>query len=105
MLRPRWGAATRLAAETGALYGYDPSDPREHLFMVGVLGRASAGTPASKLAAQRELHRLSQALARGAAWTTLDNNAITVVVTKLYQQLGERLTSSSWARRHQPSGC
>ena len=79
-------------AETSALYGYDPNDPAEQLFMVGVLGAATAGTQAGKAVAQRELYELAQALARNAPWTTLSKNRIAQMVEKVYQELGQRLT-------------
>jgi hypothetical protein len=40
--------ASRLTAETGAAYGYDPTDPKEKIFVAGVLGLATAGTEAAK---------------------------------------------------------
>jgi hypothetical protein len=85
-------AATRLVAETAALYGYDPTDPAEQLYMTGVLGAATAGTEAGKLTAQRELHQLAQALARNATWTNLNKNRIAQVVAKVYERLGYRLS-------------
>lgn len=85
-------ATSRVVAETGALYGYDPNDPAEQIFMTGVLGVATAGTHAGKAAAQRELYQLAQALARNAPWTTLAKNRMTQLVAKVYDQLGQRLT-------------
>jgi hypothetical protein len=84
--------SSRVVAETSALYGYDPNDPAEQLFMAGVLGAATAGTQAGKAAAQRELHALAQALAINAPWTILNQNHITRIVAKVYKKLGERLT-------------
>lgn len=84
--------SSRVVAETSALYGYDPNDPAEQLFMGGVLAAATAGTQAGKAAAQKELHQLAQALAVNAPWTTLNTSHITKVVSKVYERLGERLT-------------
>ncbi len=85
-------AGSRIIAETAALYGYDPNDPAEQMYMAGVLGAATAGTQTGKMAAQRELHKLAYSLARNAPWTTLGKNRITPIVARVYQQLGHRLT-------------
>jgi EcsC protein family len=83
--------ASRLAAETGAAYGYDPNDPAEKLFVAGVLGVATASTEAAKLAAYQELSQLTQMLARRATWEALNSNQIVKILTKLYSALGFKL--------------
>ena len=56
--------SSRLIAEVGAAYGYDPEHPQEKLFIAGVLGAATAGGEGAKWAAYQELSTLTQKLAR-----------------------------------------
>lgn len=85
-------AASRIVAETSALYGYDPNDPAEQVFMTGVLGAATAGSEGAKLAAQRELRELAKLLARRAPYRLLDKSVFTHVVRKTYAKLGDKMT-------------
>jgi hypothetical protein len=83
--------ASRLAAETGAAYGYDPDEPKEKIFVAGVLGLATAGTESAKWAAYQELSQLTQMLARKATWERLNANQIASILAKVYKALGFRL--------------
>jgi hypothetical protein len=84
--------ASRIVAETSALYGYDPNDPAEQLFMTGVLGAATATSEGAKLAAQRELRELAKLLARRAPYRLLDKSVFTQVVRRAYAKLGDKMT-------------
>lgn len=85
-------AASRIVAETSALYGYDPNDPAEQVFMTGILGAATASSEGAKFAAHRELHELARLLARKAPYRILDKRVFTHVVRKAYAKLGEKMT-------------
>ena len=85
-------AASRIVAETSALYGYDPNDPAEQVFMTGVLGAATATSEGAKLAAQRELRELAMLLARRAPYRLLDKSVFTQVVRRAYAKLGDKMT-------------
>ncbi len=84
--------ASRIVAETSALYGYDPNDPAEQVFMTGVLGAATATSEGAKLAAQRELRELAKLLARRAPYRLLDKSVFTHVVRRAYAKLGDKMT-------------
>jgi len=84
--------SSRIVAETSALYGYDPNDPVEQVFMTGVLGAATAGSEGAKLAAQRELRELAKLLARRQPYRLLDEHVFTHVVRRAYAKLGDRMT-------------
>lgn len=88
-------AATRIVAETGMYYGYDPLDPEEQVIIAAILTMASAETEGGKLVTYREFNQLVQALARSASWEQLGKNQITKVVARVYRFLGERLTKKS----------
>jgi hypothetical protein len=76
--------ATRIVAETGMYYGYDPFDPEEQVIIAAILTMASAETEGSKLVTYREF-----------SWEQLGKNQITKVVARVYRFLGERLTKKS----------
>jgi hypothetical protein len=86
------GAAARVVAETAALYGYDPNDPGEELFMTSVLGVATAGSQGAKLTAHRELNHVAGLLARRATKATLRETNLARVLSKVWPRLVERLT-------------
>jgi hypothetical protein len=88
-------AATRIVAETGMYYGYDPFDPEEQVIIAAILTLGSAETEGGKLVAYREFNHLVQALARSATWEQLGKNQITKVVARVYRFLGERLTKKA----------
>lgn len=84
--------SSRIVAETSALYGYDPNDPAEQVFMTGVLGAATATSDGTKLAAQRQLRELAKLLARRQPYRLLDKHAFTHVVRQAYARLGDKMT-------------
>ena len=85
-------ATSRIVAETSALYGYDPTDPAEQVFMTGVLGAATATSEGTKLAAQRQLRELAKLLARREPYRLLDKHVFTHVVRRAYAKLGDKMT-------------
>jgi hypothetical protein len=84
--------SSRIVAETSALYGYDPNDPAEQVFMTSVLGAATAASEGAKLAAQRELRELAKLLARRQPYRLLDKHVFTHVVRRAYGKLGDTMT-------------
>lgn len=86
------GAAARVVAATAALYGYDPNDPGEELFMASVLGVATAGSQGAKITAHRELNHVSGLLARRATKAALSETNLVRVLSKVWPRLVERLT-------------
>jgi hypothetical protein len=86
--------ASRIVAETSALYGYDPNDPAAQVFVTGVLGAATATSEGAKLAAQRELRELAKLLARRAPYRLLDKSVFTQVVRRAYAKLGDKMTQA-----------
>ena len=84
--------ASRIVAETSALYGYDPNDPAEQVFMTAVLGAATATSEGTKLGAQRQLRELAKLLARRQPYRLLDEHVFTHVVRRAYATLGDKMT-------------
>lgn len=83
---------TRAVGHVAMYYGYDPNEPAESVFMLSVLNLGSAVTATGKYAAYAELSRLTQSLARGATWTTLQRSALPVVLQRFARVFGVRLT-------------
>jgi hypothetical protein len=86
------GAAARVVAATAALYGYDPNDPGEELFMASVVGVATAGSQGAKITAHRELNHVSGLLARRATKAALSETNLARVLSKVWPRLVERMT-------------
>ena len=86
------GAASRVAAEIGAYYGYDAELPQERIYSMGVLGVAMAQTEAAKAAAFQELNKVVQALARKKTWKELDSMVATKVIKRVMTRYTERMT-------------
>jgi hypothetical protein len=86
------GAAARVVAETAAHYGYDPNDPAEELFMVSVLGVATAGSQGAKITAHRELNHVARLLARRATKAALSETNLVRVLSRVWPRLVQRLT-------------
>lgn len=71
--------------------GYDVSRTDEALYALGVMGVGMA-SEAGKPYTYAELNKLVQSLARKQTWEELNRNAVTKVVTRVYERLGFRLT-------------
>lgn len=84
-------ATQRAVAHVAAYYGYDTDKPEERLYALGVLGVGTASNM-GKGAAFVELNKIVQGLARRQSWKTLNERAVTKIVSKVYARLGMRLT-------------
>ena len=84
--------ANRSIAHTALYYGYDPARPEEAVFAMAVLGLGTATTSGAKLAAYQELSKLTQLLAKGAAWKKLNEHLLPKIAAKVADRLGFRLT-------------
>jgi hypothetical protein len=82
----------RAVAEVAVHYGYDPREPEEELFLMGVLNYSMASGPASKTSALAGLARLSQQMMRHATWEKLGKDPLVRVIQRIFETLGLRLT-------------
>lgn len=82
----------RSVGHTATLYGFDPNDPAEKLFALSVINVGSAMTQGAKYTALADLSKLTQALARSAPWTKLNEYVLAKVATKFAEQFSVRLT-------------
>ena len=83
---------TRAIGHTALYYGYDPRDPAEAIYAMGVMNLGSAVTSGGKLAAYTELSKVTQALARNATWDTLNKHVLPRLTQKFAEAFGVRLT-------------
>ncbi len=86
--------STRLTAEIGMYYGYDPTDEYEQLFHGAVLSYGTAAGTTAKNAAYADLFRLTQMLARKAATDQLNKSALSKILQPLFKALALRLTKA-----------
>lgn len=84
--------SSRAVGHVSLLYGYDPEDAAEKLFVMSVVNASSAMTATAKSAALADISRLTQALIRGKTWAVLDKSVVSQVAKKFADQFGRRLT-------------
>ena len=83
---------SRAVAHTALHYGFDPADPLEQIFALGVINAGSAFTQGAKVAAFADLSRLTQALARNAPWIRLNEQVFARVIATFAERFSLRLT-------------
>lgn len=74
------------------LYGYDPEEPAEKLFVMSVVNAGTAMSASAKTAAMADISRLTQALVRGKAWAVLDKSVVAQVSKRFATAFGARFT-------------
>lgn len=85
--------ASRCVGHVSLLYGYDPEDPAEKLFVMSVLNAGTAMSTSAKYAAMADISKLTQALYRGKSWAVLlDQSLIAQVSKKFTEKFIGRLT-------------
>jgi hypothetical protein len=88
----------RAVAEVAVHYGYDPNEPEEEIFLMGVLTYTTAASLQGKTAALSALSRLSQRMMRHAAWRELERDVLVKVIQSVFRSLGVRLTHKRLAQ-------
>lgn len=89
------GLASRCVGQVSLLYGYDPEDPGEKLFVMSVVNAGTAVSSTAKTAAMADISRLTQALVRAKPWVALDQSIITQVSRQFAKAFGVRFTKQS----------
>ena len=74
------------------LYGYDPEEPAEKLFIMSVVNAGTAVSAGAKSAAMADISRLTQALVRKKTWEILDKSVVAQVSKQFAKAFGVRLT-------------
>ncbi|MFD0573784.1 EcsC family protein [Kitasatospora gansuensis] len=86
------GLASRSVGQISLLYGYDPEEPVEKLFVMSVVNAGTATSATAKSAAMADISRLTQALVRGKTWDVLNGSVVTQVSARFAKAFGFRLT-------------
>jgi hypothetical protein len=86
------GLASRSVGHISLLYGYDPEEPTEKLFVMSIINAGTAVSAGAKTAAMSDISRLTQALIRGKAWDILDKSVLARVSGKFATAFSFRLT-------------
>ena len=89
------GLASRSVGHVSLLYGYDPEEPAEKLFVLAVVNAGTAMSATAKTAAMADISRLTQALVRGKAWAVLDKSVVAQVYKGFAKAFGIRFTKQS----------
>jgi hypothetical protein len=88
----------RAVAEVAVHYGYDPNEPEEEIFLMGVLSYSTAASLEGKAAALSALSRLSQQMMRRAVWQELERDVVVRVIRTVFRSIGVRLTHKRLAQ-------
>ena len=91
------GGSTRAVGHYATYHGYDPREPWERPFLLGVMGAAVANDQATKLTALAELRRLGAALAVRGAADQAGSDVLARLLRRLLGAFGERLTQRKLA--------
>lgn len=86
------GLASRAVGHVSLLYGYDPEEPIEKLFVMSVVNAGTAASVGAKNAAFADISRLTQALIRGKTWKVLNDSIVTQVAGRFAEAVGHTLT-------------
>ncbi|MFV2104862.1 EcsC family protein [Micromonospora sp. LOL_024] len=86
------GLASRAVGHVSLLYGYDPEEPAEKLFVLSVVNAGTAISTSAKSAALADISRLTQALVRGKTWKVLNESVVSRVAVKFTEAFGRDLT-------------
>lgn len=86
------GLASRCAGHVSLLYGYDPEEPAEKLFIMSVVNAGTAMSATAKTAAMADISRLTQALVRGKTWAVLNETLVARVTGQFAKAFSLRLT-------------
>lgn len=86
------GLASRSVGHVALLYGYDPEEPAEKLFVMSVVNAGTAMSASAKTAAMADISRLTQALVRGKAWAVLDKSVVSQVSKQFAKAFSVRFT-------------
>ncbi len=86
------GLASRAVGHVSLLYGYDPEEPAEKLFVMSVVNAGTAMSASAKSAALADISRLTQALVRGKTWKVLNESVVSRVAVKFAEAFGRDLT-------------
>lgn len=86
------GLASRSVGHVSLLYGYDPEEPGEKVFVMSVVNAGTAMSASAKTAAMADISRLTQALVRGKTWAILDKSIVAQVSKQFASKFTGRLT-------------
>lgn len=88
----------RAIAEVAVHYGFDPNEPGEEVFLMGVLSYSTASSLEGKAAALAALSRLSQQMMRRATWKELEKDVLVKFIQAVFAKIGVKLTHKRLAQ-------
>ncbi len=86
------GLASRSVGHVSLLYGYDPEEPGEKVFVMSVVNAGTAMSASAKTAAMADISKLTQALVRGKTWAVLDKSIVAQVSRQFANKFAIRFT-------------
>lgn len=86
------GLASRSVGHVSLLYGYDPEEPGEKMFVMSVVNAGTAMSASAKTAAMADISHLTQALVRSKSWAVLDKSVVAQVYKQFAAKFSVRIT-------------
>jgi hypothetical protein len=88
----------RAVAQVAVHYGFDPKEPEEEVFLMGVLSYSTAASLEGKVTALTALARLSQQMMRRATWKELNKDVVVHVIQSVFTRIGVNLSHKRLAQ-------
>jgi hypothetical protein len=87
--------SSRAVGHYALLYGYDPEEPAEKLFMMSIVNAGTAFSSSAKALAMKDIANLTQALVRGNTWKELSKTVIGKMADEFNKRFQERITKAA----------
>lgn len=87
--------SSRAVGHYALLYGYDPEEPAEKLYMMSIVNAGTALSSGAKALAMRDISNLTQALVRGKTWQELSKSALGRMADEFNKRFHARITKAA----------
>jgi hypothetical protein len=87
--------SSRAIGHFALMYGYDPEEPMEKVFMMSIVNAGTAFSMGAKTLAMKDISNLTQALVRGKTWKELSKTVIGKAADQFNQHFTNRIVKSS----------
>jgi hypothetical protein len=87
--------SSRAVGHYALLYGYDPEEPAEKLFIMSIVNAGTAFSSGAKALAMRDISNLTQALVRGKTWKELSKSAFGKMADEFNKRFQSRITKAA----------
>lgn len=87
--------SSRAVGHYALIYGFDPEEPAEKMFMMSIVNAGTAVSRGAKFLAMQDIANLTQALVRGKTWKELSKSVIGKMADEFNKRFRERITKAA----------